>query len=291
VSLSEIVSVYLQSKNDKAKLIDFYNDYLAEPFIELHSDRKENLILALRDERPRGLVPQESAGITAAIDTQQRGFYYEIRSWGYGAELESWQIREGFVETFDALYQMLFEDTYKNIHGEKQIIDIGLIDSGGGATGYGISRTAEVYDFCRRNPGIYPLKGLQRMTQPYRTSQLDNYPGTSKAIPGGLKLYLINTTYFKDCLARKLGIAPADPGAWHLHSEATEEYARQLCVEYKNEKGVWDCPRNKPNHFWDVATYGLAACEIIGLKFWEKPAETNPKPVSVETIKRKRRRW
>src|SRR3989304_3701114 len=34
VSLSEIAAAYLLSKTDKSKLIDFYNDYLAAPFVE-----------------------------------------------------------------------------------------------------------------------------------------------------------------------------------------------------------------------------------------------------------------
>lgn len=294
ISLSEIASAYIITKTDKAKLIDFFNDYLAEPFVDVQVDRKEEIILALKDERPRGLVPKGISCLTAAVDTQQRGFYYEVRAWGYGAELESWQVREGFVETFDGLHRILFEDEYKDTGGNKYIIQIALIDSGGGATDYGSSRTAEVYDFCRRFPGVYPVKGMQRMNQPYRVSQIDNYPGTNKAIPGGLKLYILNTTYFKDQLARKLEINPADPGAWHLHSEVTEEYARQMCVEY-SDKGLWRCPKNKPNHFWDCSVYGLATAEIIGIKFWKKSTgEGSSKPVPTKEIKKqktKNRRW
>ena len=43
-----------------------------------------------------------------AVDTQKNGFFYEIRAWGWGSDLESWQVREGYVGTFEALYKTEF---------------------------------------------------------------------------------------------------------------------------------------------------------------------------------------
>lgn len=295
ISLSEIAATYILSKSDRAKLIDFYNGYLAEPYIEKHSSRKEESILILRDERPRGFVPGHIAGITAAIDTQQRGFYYELRAWGYGLDLESWQIREGFVESFDGLIKIINHDVYKDADGSEHKVALGLIDSGGGSGDFGVSRTAEVYDFCRRFRNIIPIKGQQRMSTTYRVSQLDTYPGTNKPIPGGLKLYNINVTYFKDYLSSKLTIAPADPGAWHLHSETTDDYARQMTAEYKDDKGLWQCPPKRANHFWDCGVYNLAAAEIIGIKYIQDPIinKTKPKEEQKHEVrqKEKSRRW
>lgn len=267
ISLSEIAAAYITAKKDRAKLIDFYNDYLAEPYIEKHSERKEDQILALRDERPRGLIPREISCITAAVDTQARGFYYEVRAWAYGFELESWQIREGFIENFTGLVKIINDDIYRDTDGNEHKIILSLIDSGGGMGDFGVSRTAEVYDFCRRYRNIIPIKGQQRMSQSYKVSTLDAYPGTNKPIPGGLKLYLLNVTYFKDYLASKLSIAPADPGAWHLHSETTTDYARQMTAEYKDERGLWQCPPRRQNHFWDCGVYSIAAAEILGVKY------------------------
>ena len=273
ISLSEIAAAYILSKSDRAKLIDFYNGYLAEPFIEKHSERKEDAIIVLRDERPRGLVPVGASCLLAAIDTQARGFYYEIRAWGYGYDLESWQVREGFVESFDGLAKILFDDVYKDAEGREYKIHIALMDSGGGMGDYGVSRTAEVYDFCRRFRQVIPIKGQQRMAQHYRMSNIDNYPGTNKPIPGGLQLYNVNVTYYKDYLASKLSIASADPGAWHLHSETILDYARQMTAEYKDDRGLWQCPRNRANHFWDCGVYGLAAADLFGVKYIQKPLE------------------
>jgi phage terminase large subunit GpA-like protein len=70
----------------------------------------------------------------------------------------------------------------------------------------------------------------------------------------------------------------ADPGAWHLHSEVTEEYAAQMCAEYVDEKtGFWTCPEPKPNHYWDCAVYNLAAADILGIKFWKEAGAVQTK--------------
>lgn len=283
VSLSEVAATYLEAEEnakigDKAKLMHFYNSLKAEPYTDVQVERKEDSILALRDDRPRGLVPKNVSCLTIAVDTQKRGFYYEIRAWGWGLELESWQIREGFVDSFDALQKISFDDEYSDASGKSYRIMFGVIDSGGTATDYGASRTAEVYDFCRRVKFMVPIKGQQRKNQPFGFTKIDTYPGTTKLIPGGLKLYSVHVTYFKNTLARKLEIAPTDPGAWHLHSETTEQYAKQMCTEFQNDKGLWECPRGRQNHFWDCGVYNLAAAEILGIRFWKKKAaESTPR--------------
>ena len=275
ISLTEIAAAYLRSQGDPVKMIDFYNDYLAEPYEEFAVERDEDRILALRDDRPRGLVPSaEISCLTISIDTQQNGYFYEIRAWGYGVDLESWQVREGFVETDAALEQLIYRTEYLSPDGVSHSIIAGLIDSGGTRDQKARhSRTWEVYELCRRNPIIKPIKGQQRQSSPWRVSTIDTYPGSNKAIPGGLKLYNLHSTYYKDQLAGKLEISPADPGAWHLHSETTEEYARQMCAEYRDERGLWLCPRNRPNHFWDIGYYSLACADVLGIKFWLKPGQ------------------
>lgn len=267
VALAEIAAAYLMAQQDRVKMIDFYNAYLAEPYQEIVIDRQEDMILALRDERPRGLVPKEADILLASVDTQMRGFYYEIRAWKGGYEMESWLVREGYVETFDALVKVLLDDTYQNADGNQYKVEIAFIDSGAGVGEYGVSRTAEVYDFCRRFRKIIPIKGQQRMSSAYKVTTLDVYPGTNKVIPGGLKLYHINVTYYKDYLASKLSVPAHDAGAWHLHKEVDYSYARQMCAEYKDDNGFWQKLKNRENHWWDCAVYNLALADIVGVKY------------------------
>ncbi len=280
VSLTEIAVKWRKAQGDRAAEIDFYNDVLAETFEDNFSERDEDKILALRDERPPGLVPRDTAALLIAIDTQQVGYYYEIRAFTFGPHLESYQVRYGFVESDEALLRVIHGGDYRDADGRAYQVQVGFIDSGGTREKKAKhSRTWEVYEFCRLNPLIKPIKGQQRQERTWKVFKVDNYPGTNKPIPGGLLRYDLNVTYYKDMLAAKLEIPAADPGAWHLHSEADADFARQICAEYRDERGLWQCPRSKPNHYWDVSVYMLALADILGIKNWKRPAaegETRP---------------
>lgn len=266
VTLSEVAARFLKGTKDKTALKDFLNADKAEPWVEYYKERSEERILALCDDRPRGIVPGGSiiAGLTAGVDTQKQGFWYEIRAWSWGPGKESWQVREGFVNSFEDLERVLFNDHYEDTDGQQFIVSLVAQDAMG-------EKTAQVYDFCRLHRGrIFPLKGEQRMNQPFSFSNIDFYPGTRKPIPGGIRLLRANVTYYKHDLANLLEISSADPGAWHLHSETTLEWAIQMAAEYVNEKGLWQCPDGRANHAWDCSVYNLVAADVLGLRFWQK---------------------
>ena len=288
VSLSKIMASWFAAQKDKTRLKDFMNKHMAEPWRIYVSDRKEDYILRLKDDRPRGLVPSGDiiSGVTAVVDTQDKGFYYEIRAWGYGLIQESWQIREGYTDSFPALDRLLWEDEYFDSSGKKYLIQITLIDAMG-------HRTAEVYDWCRMRAGrVFPLQGVERMNQPHAFSKIDCYPGTSKPIPGGLQLLRVNTNYYKDLLSSKLEINPADPGAWHYHSETTIDWALMMLSEFVNEKGLWECKSGHANHAWDISGYQLAAADLIGLKYRSKQTQAqNDKDRKINQEHSKKGRW
>ena len=268
VSMSETAAAFLWGQKDKIKLKDFQNGHAAEPWKVYTKDREEDRILALKDDRPRGVVPGGGivAALTAGVDTQDNGFYYEIRAWGFGMEKESWCIREGFCMTWDALKQILWADEYLDANGNKYFVRIVFQDALG-------HRTAEVYDFCRQHRGkIVPTFGKKTMAQPHVWSNIEYYPGTKKPIPGGLKALNINTLYYKNELSRLLEINPADPGAFHYHSELTYDWAAMMTVEYLDENGFWACPEGEANHGWDCSVLALAAHEVLGVKFWPRPS-------------------
>jgi phage terminase large subunit GpA-like protein len=269
VSLSETAGAFLRGLKNKIKLRDFMNGHKAEPWIAYEVTRTEDAILALRDDRPRGVVPCDGvvAGLTAGVDTQDYGFYYEIDAWGYGMAADSWQVREGFAPSFAALEQILWKDHYADKDGKRYVVQFTVMDAMG-------HRTVPVYDWCRMRTGrVIAFKGEQRMNQPIAYTQIDYYPGTKKPIPGGLRLLRGNVTHYKNELSRRLQIASADPGAWHLHSEATVEWARQMTAEYVDDKGLWQCKSGMANHAWDVSVYALIAADVIGIKYRRKEAE------------------
>ena len=243
------------------------NGYEAVDYTAENKDRQEDVILALRDDRPRDVVPRGAQILTMQVDTQARGFWYVVRAWGWGSSLPSWKVRSGYLESFDDVLAVAGAD-YHDADGKLYRVAAGIIDSGGGS---GIvpqhSRTAEVYEFCRANPLFRPVKG-RRGGDPWSVKRMDFYPsrdGKKRPIPGGLNLYTIDTTLWKDTLASKLAIAPDDPGAFLLDADTGDDYARQMCVEYKDGHH-WECPRGKDNHMWDVEVYGLALADMLQLR-------------------------
>lgn len=112
-----------------------------------------------------------------------------------------------------------------------------------------------------------PINGERKLKQPYSLANIEYYPGTNIKIPGGQRLLHVHTKYYKDALHRKLSIAPADPGAWHMNAECSAEWAKQMCAEYVDDLGNWTCPKGRDNHAWDVSVYGFCLAGFLGLRY------------------------
>lgn len=273
VKNSEMAAAFLRGLKDGDAMRYFDTQIKGVAHTPQRQTRKEDAIYALADDRPEQLVPGSGvvAALTAGVDTQDDGFYYEIRAWGWGQSMGSWQVRFGFVRTTAELAQVLFVDEYRDASGLFYPVHLAVIDAMG-------HRTKEVYDFTRAYPGrTQAYKGASgRKTTPQTWSTIDRYPGTNILIPGGVRLLTADSHYYKDLLAGMLKIKPEDPGAYRMLASVNEsdhhgtDYAQQMCVEFVNERNLWDCPEKAANHYWDCAVLGVIAADILQIKFWEK---------------------
>lgn len=273
VSLKQIAVAKLKADTgDYEAKIAWANGYEAINFEDVKTARKEDSILALRDDRREGELPaQPFSCITAVADMQKRGFWYKITAWGYGIEQESWLLKASFVDSWEALRKLFYESEFVDASGQKHLITLRGIDSGGGEGDGDLSKTAEAYLFAYRNPGMHLFKGQQHMTSLFRGVPQDKIPGTNKALPGGLTRHNLHTTELKNRLSAKLQVSPGDPGAMHLHRDVDQDFARQMCAEVIDEKGHYQNPQNKPNHYWDCSYMELALVEINQVKLWPRP--------------------
>ena len=266
VGNSEIAAAFLRGLADPAEMHYFDNQIAAKAHVPYRQNRKTKAILALNDDRPEGLVPGggQVCALIAGVDTQKHNFVYTIRAFGWGMTQESWLVRHGEVDTFAGLEEVLFEKQYQDVGGLYYPVHLAVIDTGG-------DKTSDVYDWCRMHPGrVLAYKGaVGRRNRPWSKTIIDHYPGTKVPIPGGLELYLCDTHYFKDQLAGKLRIKPDAPGAYHLHGETTEEFAQHMCAEFRDEKLLWRCPKNKPNHYWDCSVMELVGADVMKIKLLE----------------------
>lgn len=282
VPLLEIAIAWLKQKNGTlGDKIAWANGCDAKDYEYVQQDRQEDHILRLVNKSiPRRIVPRDVSMLVLLVDTQRVGFFYQVWAYGYGRDLETWRIDHGFVQSFSNLKDIAAKE-WEGADDNKYRIHAAFIDSGGGTNPNNPkhSRTAEVYEFCRRNPIFKPLKGRRTMDLPWNVTRLDFFPGPKGKkipIPGGLLLYKINVTIFKNELAGKLMIEPDDPGAFHLHADMGPDYAKQMCAEYQDDHGWWICPKGKDNHHWDIGVYGLAAADIVGIKNIPRPGEVRP---------------
>ena len=271
MKMADIALTILQARaGDHAAQIDLAHGVKCINYVAELSDRKEDYILRLRDTRPEGMVPSEPVQIiTLHADTQDNGFWYTVRAWGYGDTIPTWLLKAGFVETLSGLEAIMASDWHA-LNGTAYRISLGIIDSQG-------HRTAEVYEWCKQTGVLAAAGASGRKSRPVTRSVQDTYPGTNRPIPGGLELYSLDTHFFKDALARKLQVEPTDPGAWLLHCghdvdhlalmeqnpkiqypHNLDAYARHLCAEGRDERGLWQNPTRKANHLFDCEVYGLA---------------------------------
>ncbi|KKN19536.1 hypothetical protein LCGC14_0944710 [marine sediment metagenome] len=279
---------YVTTK-DKNALKDFLTKFAAEPWTIYESKREFDAVLKLCDDRPQGVVPgdNQTAILLMFIDTQDVGFWYEVRAFGHGLTEDSWQVRFGYVESFAALEKILLHSEYQDTSGNDYAIRKAVIDTGG-------HRAAAVFEWCRKMGNlVIPIKGADRQSAPLRWHKQEFYPGTNKQIPGGMQRLDIDVNFYKDKLSGKMGIAPDDPGAWRMCADCTEEWAKQMCSETIDEKtGRWvPITENRPNHAWDLGGYGLALADLLGVRFWRKDPAPEPEKRKAKKQSTKRKRW
>lgn len=292
VSLSDVVADRLEAAGDEEKLRKWYNRHAAVSYrYDQQATVTEAALLRYRSELPRNLVPPETARVVLLADTQQSSFYYQVWALGYAPTISMHMIRHGIVEKFSDLEGLLSLSWYDHENREYRISG-GLIDSGGTRRGWQKhSRTMEVYDWCSRNRAIMPHKGMHGRSGDlvsYKT--ITTFPGTNKAIPGGLTRANLRVDLFKDELARLLAMEPDDPGALAFHCEIDEAFAKHYLAEVKNEKGDWIHNKKKRNDYWDCTVYALAYREMVRLSIPRKTSNQTVQPTKKEP-KPDRRRW
>jgi phage terminase large subunit GpA-like protein len=283
VPLGEIAAQAMRAQDDPQADQDLHHKYLALPWKSERAAREEDHVLALCDHRPPGLVPTDAVALTAGVDVQLRVIYYAIRAWAPGPDEESWLVRAGMVQSFAGLTKVMFEVIYQDLQGERVVLDYGLVDAR--------YRRKEVLAWCAEHAPFRPSMGWERLRTLVRLAKADDqYPG--------LLRHDINVTAWKDVLDRKLKTPAADPGAFHLHSNTDEsghelllaDYARQLCAEAPDERGLWRQINNRPNHWLDCEVLNLVCAYMLELRFLEPEPAPAP-PAASPTPERRSNRW
>lgn len=276
VSLSEIAAAFLRGKTDINKLKDFYNKHRAEPWKLFTLSKDESGILKSRCDLLPQTVPETAIALTCGIDVQKHGYWFVVRAWT--AELTSWLIHYGFLETENDVDKLLFETAYPVANGNRKMkIFRACIDTGGGERYDGLTMTEQIYYYLisRRGRGGIHFWGTKGSSRPLPGMlQLGNAiisTPSGKKLPSALRILSVDTNKAKDQFHYRLGLSSKDdtrhlPGAAFLHSATGSDYAEQILAEQKQitEKNIeeWVNPHHRPNHLFDAEILCAACVEM-----------------------------
>lgn len=270
IAFGKVAYEFYTSKDFPDQFMNFINSWLAEPWRSAKTKSTQTLHFT-ESTYDRGVVPDKATLLIASVDVQLDHFWWEVRAYAPG--VKSYLIDYGQASTWDDLEEIIVNREYPTEYGEpRQVMKAG-IDSG--------FRTDEVYQFCARFPEIcIPLKGSSNhktLTAPYSMSSVE------KGVIGGLKLYVLNTDYWKDFIFARM-VRPTDEvGTIHLFKDCPQEYTDHLRSEEKQEiRNVktgevtvqWKPLTGHPtNHLLDTCTYNAAVADIAGVKYLTEPEE------------------
>lgn len=270
---SEMAAKFFEVKDNPEDLKVFVNLWRGEVWREATIKRETEEILVLKTDRPALIVPAGTVALTAGVDNQKFGKWIVIRAWVCdGRAVEGHLIRHGFVETFEELETWIFEDVYP-VENSDVVLPIwrGAIDIGGGEKGEfeDETMTEEVYEWLRaRGRGImFGCRGLSRQIgggKKMRSSIIDRFPSrcgkTGRPIPGGLKLWLLDTALIKNSIWSRI-----ESGKFHLHADVDETYAKHMIAEQKEKnqqgKSIWTVKGHRANHLFDAEVYCSAMAD------------------------------
>lgn len=268
-NFSEVAAQFFATKDDREKYKTFVNLWLAEPWKEIIQQRPASAILELRTNRPAMEVPDDTLALTAGIDNQKRGFWVSIWAWvltGSGL-IDQHLVRYGFIPDFQELDIWLFQDVYRTREGGLAYpVWRGAIDTGGTEGGPGeATQTEQVYAWLRRmgQGRIFGVKGAAH-TLPGGKKMvhniIDKMPGQGRPIPGGIRLWTLDTNALKDAFWSRV-----ESGRVHLHCDTDEIFASQLASEAKERdkrgRTVWVQQGRMANHLLDTTIYAGAMAD------------------------------
>ena len=220
-------------------------------------------LLKHRGDYGPGDLPAGVLRLAMGVDVQKRGLYFVIR--GFGARGASWLIDHGYLigdtdedDVWLDLANMML-DPIEGLPIEKVFIDSGFRPDKPEA-----GSIHKVYDFCRRYSFIAtPCKGRSTMGgAPYTVSKIEVKPDGRRR-PFSMKLVMFDTDFFKSLVHSRIKTPIEAPGAFHLHREVDEDYARQLLSEVRlvepgKSKPVWKQVK-RANHYLDCEALAAAA--------------------------------
>lgn len=224
-------------------------------------------VMARKIPYKKGTVPAGGLRLVMGVDVQRFSLVWVIRA--FGSRGTSWLVEEGQFygpTDKDEVWDQLQERMLTPIEG-LQIERVG-IDSGFRPDKKDQGNEHRVYEFCRRYAWLCaPTKGRQVQTPPYRVSKIE-VKKDGKRAAYSLDLVLLSTDFFKSLVMSRLQTPLGVAGAFYVHEDVTEDYAKQVTSEVRTLKGgkpLW-VRVIKDNHFLDCEAIAAAMAYSLNVQ-------------------------
>lgn len=260
-TFADFAARWLRAQKNRRKLAVFFRSDLGLPWQEVETEREAEDVEAARGDHLLGEVPAGAEILCAGIDVGKHVVHWVVR--GFARGLESWLVQRGVAATPQEAVAAV-----RAVQGTDPV-RIACIDSGW--------NTSRIYELCANWKGfLRPVKGKDRREpgRPILPTAIDQTP-SGKHLPGGLKLWSIDTGFFKDLLEQHQA-----EGTWHLPMDIDSAFCEQIAAEHKviDEDGFekWELrSEGLPNHFLDAEVYSMVAAYMLGL--WKMRAGSAPR--------------
>jgi phage terminase large subunit GpA-like protein len=224
-------------------------------------------VAKLRGTYSSGTVPEGVVFLTCGVDTQGNRLVYVIRGWG--ARQESWLIEANELWGETALDHVwtdladLLEKRFGGLHIRRCFIDAGFRPGK-----KDLVPEHKIYEFCRRHHRqVFASKGFDHRDAPLSVKRIDvDIKGRSSKF--GLDLVRLDTDFLKSWVHQRLRWPVDQPGGWHLPSDATESYCKQIVSEARVRKqggGHTWVQASRDNHFLDAESLAYEAAYMLGV--------------------------
>ncbi len=269
-TFSDIAYEFMESKNDTNTHRNFVNSKLAEEWTEETECIQINTDGIVNANIKMGYVPENTVVLLGGSDVQgSKGdhIHYVIRAWcddGTSLLVEEGTVRSNKQQTdFDQLWDLIMCGTWQKSGGGDMRLRGMAMDRRW--------RTNEVDAFARREPErIFPVYGMGLSATksvipvtPTKVRYVDKRGKIRKGKPkpGDLRVFGLDTNYFKDIIARLIR-----DQQWHVPPDASGSYNKEIVAQHKII--IRDGNNIAIKEFW-TAKAGFQACHKLDCEVYD----------------------
>lgn len=270
-SFGKVAAKFLVVHSIPEDFMNFVNSWMGEDWKQKAESVTTHQLAKNKVNLPSLVCPENTVALTCGIDPGQGGYWYTVLAWT--RPMTPHVIHYGFAGSEEEITAIVHEHAYE-VQESKQTIQVwrGGMDTGGSKyDDDDMTMTERAYLWIRLHGGgrVVGTKGMSSNRTGYkiRITKIDKTP-KGKPLPGGVILYNLDTSRFKDAIHMRLALEEGQPGRLTFHSDTRTDIFSHISAEEKiqTKRGQYEWIAKGANHLFDclVIAFALADPEANG---------------------------